>query len=127
MKKAIVTLHPHYNGSRIALVRWLRNNLISNSQHYYLKTITDFADTLLEGKPLEFANVEDIYVYSNQCCNIEVEDDEAVEAVVPPTVKDEYLEMAKYGANGNTLLAIKFCQDVVAGKDKFLRHVACGS
>lgn len=125
MKKAIVTLHPDYNGSRIALVRWLRNNLISNCQLYDLKTITDFADTLLEGKPLEFANVEDIYVYSNQCCNIVVEDDEAVEAVVPPTVKDEYLEMAKYGANGNTLLAIKFCQDVVAGKVKFLRHVAC--
>lgn len=66
MKKAIVTLHPDYNGSRIALVKWLRNNLITGLQFYDLKAITNFADTLLEGKPLEFANADSIYVFSNQ-------------------------------------------------------------
>lgn len=126
MKKAIVTLHPDYNGSRIELIKWVRNNLARGGD-FELYTAIELADTLLKGKPLEFTNAWTINTHLsglNPYCKIVVEDDEVV---AQSTEKDEYLEMAKYGANGNTLLAIKFCQDVIAGKVKFLRHVACGS
>lgn len=125
MKKAIVTLHPDYNGSRIELIKWVRNNLARGGD-FDLSTAIELADTLLKGKPLEFTNAWTINTHLsglNPYCKIVVEDDEIV---AQSTEKDEYLEMAKYGANGNTLLAIKFCQDVIAGKVKFLRHVACG-
>lgn len=125
MKKAIVTLNPNYNGSRIELIKWIRNNL-AKSGDFDLRTAIELADTLLKGKPLEFTNAWTINTHLsglNPYCKIVVEDDEIV---AQSTEKDEYLEMAKYGANGNTLLAIKFCQDVIAGKVKFLRHVACG-
>ena len=125
MKKAIVTLNPNYNGSRIELIKWIRNNL-AKSGDFDLSTAIELADTLLKGKPLEFTNAWTINTHLsglNPYCKIVVEDDEIV---AQSTEKDEYLEMAKYGANGNTLLAIKFCQDVIAGKVKFLRHIACG-
>lgn len=126
MKKAIVTLNPNYNGSRIELIKWVRNNLARGGD-FDLSTAIELADTLLKGKPLEFTNAWTINTHLsglNPYCKIVVEDDEIV---AQSTEKDEYLEMAKYGANGNTLLAIKFCQDVIAGKVKFLRHIACGS
>lgn len=126
MKKAIVTLNPNYNGSRIELIKWIRNNL-AKSGDFDLRTAIELADTLLKGKPLEFTNAWTINTHLsglNPYCKIVVEDDEIV---AQSTEKDEYLEMAKYGANGNTLLAIKFCQDVIAGKVKFLRHITCGS
>ncbi len=125
MKKAIVTLNPNYNGSRIELIKWVRNNLARGGD-FDLSTAIELADTLLKGKPLEFTNAWTINTHLsglNPYCKIVVEDDEIV---AQSTEKDEYLEMAKYGANGNTLLAIKFCQDVIAGKVKFLRHIACG-